>query len=254
MFQSCEEVIEIPLEESGTQLVIEAKLQEGSHPFNVAVSYSSSYYDSSLPTPVIDAEVTLTDDEGIEYSVPHLSNGIYSIPFQASAGEQYILKVQVGEETYQAVSFLPDPVSLNELIPEYQPVNPGGNPGYQVFVRFNDPAGEENYYRLRHSVDGNLQNSNEDYQVTNDNIFDGGEARLPLFQQTFESGSLVGIELIHFDQSSYDYFNSLSDIVSTAGGPGGATAAPGNPVTNWSGGCLGYFSAYSSDTLSIRIP
>ena len=252
---SCEEVIDIPLDSTDPTLVIEASLKEGTQPFNVFISYSSDYYNPELPTPVVDAEVILTDGEGQEFAVPHVNSGVYSLPFTAVAGDMYQLTVRTGGEEYQATSFLPESIEIMELIPEYQEVNPVGDPGYQVSVRFQDPGGMANFYRLRHSINGELQNGGEDMQVVNDNIFEGGEAQLPLFQQTFDSGDLVSIELIHFDEASYDYFNSLADISGGGGsGPGGATAAPGNPLSNWSGGCLGYFSASSSDTLSIRIP
>lgn len=251
---SCEEVIEIELEESGPFLVVEAGLQEGNHPFQVVISYSSSYYDNNLPTPVLDAAVTLIDGEGNEFNIPHASNGIYMLPFEASAGKQYQLRVAVDNQVYEAISFLPEAVPLIDLTAEYQEASPFSEEGYQAYIRFSDPAGEENFYRIRHSIDGTLQNGADDLLISNDNLYDGTEARLPLFQKTFESGDLVEIELIHFGADSYDYFNSLADISGSDGGPGGATAAPGNPTTNWTNGCLGYFSAYNSDKLSLMIP
>ena len=92
-------------------------------------------------------------------------------------------------------------------------------------------------------------------QVINDDFNDGADARFPIMGDIFQSGEFVEVELRHLDKPAYDYFKSLVDIVA-AQGLGSGIAAPGNPLTNWTGGTriLGHFTAYSSDTLSITIP
>jgi len=251
---SCEEVIEIDLEDAESQLVIEAKLQEGSQDFTVLISRTSSYFDSALPETVETAAVSLQDDQGNSLSIPHAGNGVYSAAVTGVAGNFYTLRVTEGENTYEAVSYLPQAVNLLGLEPQFSEATPFTDEGYLLFMRFEDPAGTDNYYRVLHRVNGVLQNAADDLQVSNDDLFDGGSARLPLFQKIFTSGDSVEVELLHFDEASYDYFNSLTDIVSQGGGPGGASAAPGNPTSNWTGGCLGYFSASSSSIQALRIP
>ena len=90
-------------------------------------------------------------------------------------------------------------------------------------------------------------------QVLNDNRNDGNQVRTSLMMKTFQSGDLVEIELIHFDEASYNYFSTLGDIIGSSRGPNSGSAAPGNPISNWTNGALGYFSAYSADVAEIVI-
>ena len=124
-----------------------------------------------------------------------------------------------------------------------------------LYFSLKDDGTEDNNNRLLHRIDGVLQNRGEDLQVVDDGLFDGGIARLPMFRKTFNSDETIEVMLRHFDATSFDYFNSLSDIASSEnGGLADGSAAPSNPNTNWDNGALGYFSAFAADTLSIKIP
>jgi hypothetical protein len=52
------------------------------------------------------------------------------------------------------------------------------------------------------------------------------------------------------DKGAYDYFYSLDQITSTNGN----SATPANPVSNISGGALGYFSAHTVRKATAVIP
>lgn len=254
MLTACEKVIDVDLDEADPKLVIEAKLQEGTHEFEVQISYSAPYFENELPEYVNDAEVTLIDGNGNSVKVPFFQKGIYKLDYTALSSMFYTLEVSLDGRNYSASSFLPEKIELNEVYADEAPNNAFAEGDFNVLYRYNDPAGVENYYRVLHAVDGEFQNDGDDLIILNDNLNDGSSARIPLLQKFFNSGETVTIVLIHFDEASYDYFNSLSDIVSDANGPNAGSAAPGNPNSNWSGDVLGYFSAFSSDTLGLEIP
>ncbi|MEM9849464.1 MAG: DUF4249 domain-containing protein [Bacteroidota bacterium] len=251
---ACEKVIDVDLEESDPQIVIEANLQAGEHDFVVNISETADYFDNQLPTSIEAAAVRLVAEDGTITMIPWSSSGQYRTTMTAMPKQTYRLEVQIGEALYQASSFLPERVALLNLETEFQEARGPLDEGYLVFSRFQDDGAVDNYYRFLHSVDGVLQNDGDDLQVSDDNFFNGGTARLPLFQKIFNPGEEIELILQHFDAASFDYFNSLADIVSSGDGAAGGSAAPGNPNTNWSNGALGYFSAFSSDTLSIQIP
>jgi hypothetical protein len=71
-----------------------------------------------------------------------------------------------------------------------------------------------------------------------------------VFSRDFEvkKGDVVTVEMQCLDKESYDYFYSLFSI-----GNNGPGATPTNPVSNISGGELGYFSAYTSQKQTIEI-
>lgn len=253
-FTSCEKVIDVDLNDSEPQLVIEAQLMEGTQKFYVQISQTTSYFDEEQAIHINNAIVNLRDNEGMEVAIPFLSNGNYQAVIEAAAGKNYTLEVTIDERTYVASSYLPTKVELIDLETQFQEANAFLDEGYLIFSRFQDDPNITNYYRIIHLVDDVLQNTGDDFQVVDDNLFDGGLARVPLFQQIFNAGEAVTVVLRHMDKASYEYYNALTDIVTNEGGPNAGSAAPGNPTTNWSGGALGVFTAYASDTLSVVIP
>jgi len=50
------------------------------------------------------------------------------------------------------------------------------------------------------------------------------------------------------DEPTFDFFNTLSDVLNNQNGP-----APANPNTNIQGGALGYFGAFTSSKKQIIV-
>jgi hypothetical protein len=53
------------------------------------------------------------------------------------------------------------------------------------------------------------------------------------------------------DRNIYNYFFTLANV--TSNNSGFENATPANPVTNLTGGALGYFSAHSTQQTRIRV-
>ncbi|MEZ4685949.1 MAG: DUF4249 domain-containing protein [Bacteroidia bacterium] len=250
---SCEEVIDIDLNSEDPKLVIEGSLKADEERFEVKISETTDFFDAETKRRIEGAAVVLYDDTGNEWMLSGEGDGLYATDIEPREKTSYRLSVTIDGTEYLAESYLPEAVAILGLETEYQT---GGGPieaGYQMFVRFQDDASVENYYRLKISVDGVFQNSGDDLRVTDDRLFNGGRARVPVFQAVFQEGETVEVELVHFDNASFEYFNSLMDIVANQEGPNGSTAAPGNPISNWSNGALGYFSASSSGRQTIVV-
>lgn len=255
LFASCEKVIDLDLDESEPQLVVEANLDASANTISVIITRSTDYFNSTELERINGAEILLTDAQNNVISIPEVSDGFYFLDLSdVEENQVFNLDVTVEDETYSAQSFLPESIEIEQLSALFQEENAFFDEGYQVRFLFADPGNEANYYRIQHSIDGVEQREGSDMQILDDNLFNGGQADLPIFQHVFLSGEVIEVQLLHFDESSFDYFNSLSDIVNSGGGPGGASAAPGNPITNWSGDILGYFSAYSKSTQEITLP
>ncbi|MEL7427434.1 MAG: DUF4249 domain-containing protein [Bacteroidota bacterium] len=252
---ACEQVIDVDLNESDPQVVIEARLEAGQHDFEVLISETTSYFSNETAVYRNDAQVRLLDNVGGMIEVPLESNGLYRTSVNAISGQTYTLEVSLNDKTYMASAEVPQEVVLDELEAEFREAFGPFDEGYQVFLRFADNGERRNYYRQIHAIDGVFELAGEDLQVTDDNLFDGSErARLPIFQRIFDPGVSITVVLQHIDKNSFDYLNSLADIIGEDGGPNGGSAAPGNPTTNWDGDILGYFGAIATDTLQIDLP
>ncbi|MFK7786921.1 MAG: DUF4249 domain-containing protein [Crocinitomicaceae bacterium] len=250
---SCEKVIDIDLNEQDSQIVIEAELEYGSSSFEVMISRTRPYFAAGQTETISDADVRLIDASGVETNLTLISNGRYTAPYNAQIGETYTLKVLVDGTTYTAQSTMPDALPMNGLVSEYQPAFGPFTEGYAVYVNFNDPAGVENYFRIKHSWNGIEQTEGSDLTVDNDQLSDGSLSLYPLAaQKSFNIGDTINVRFIQIDETTYDYFSSLQDITGGGTGPA-APAAPGNPVTNWDNNALGYFSAQNPDEAMIVI-
>lgn len=250
---SCEKVIDVDLNSENPQIVIEGSLQADSDNFSVRISKTSDYFEAAQSEIVSNATVVLTDEAGDEMLIAYEGEGMYQTALTPVVNSTYTLAVDIDGERYEASSFLPATVEIIGLEVDYIAASGPIEEGYQLFTRFVDDGSRTNYYRIKHKIDGVLQNGGDDLRVYDDRLFDGGEARLPLIQKIFDEGEVLEIELIHFDEASYEYFNALTDIISQGQGPNGGTAAPGNPNSNWSNGALGYFSASSSSMQTIVV-
>ena len=77
-----------------------------------------------------------------------------------------------------------------------------------------------------------------------------GTITAPLWQAEIERGDTIHVELISMDEANYEYLYTLD----SSNDEGGFSAAPANPRSNLEGNALGYFGAFTTDTLSIIIP
>jgi hypothetical protein len=67
-------------------------------------------------------------------------------------------------------------------------------------------------------------------------------------------GDLIRVELMSIDKAAYDFYLTANSVNASGGngrGPSSTSAAPTNPVTNWSNKALGYFSAYRTSKSEI---
>ena len=138
----------------------------------VKISKSSDYFDPELPETVENAEVSLRDDQGQLWQAINDGDSEYSLVFTPEINTEYTLRVTFDNQIYEAKSTMLDQVSLIEIYSEFEPGNAFNDEGYFVYFRFQDPANAENYYKIEHQIDGVIQNSGDDLQILNDNLFD----------------------------------------------------------------------------------
>lgn len=67
-FASCEDVIDVDLNEGTPQLTVDAVMSNSDENPHVKLSISGEYFDASSVSPVTDAELSLTDSDGNSYA------------------------------------------------------------------------------------------------------------------------------------------------------------------------------------------
>ncbi|HEU4470695.1 MAG TPA: DUF4249 domain-containing protein [Flavisolibacter sp.] len=247
---SCEKVIDLDIEAADKRYVVEGIVtnQPGT-PVEVRLSQTKNFEDENTFSGISGATVTIQVGGSTVYTLAETSAGIYSTTaFTGVPGEQYLLTVNVNGNSFTGLSKMPSQlVSLDTLTVE--DLGFGGSTTKTVSPSYLDPAGLGNSYRFVQYANG-IQAKR--VFVQNDELSDGLRITRPFVDPDgeLESGDIVKVEMQHIDANVYRYWYSL-DQASTGSGQ---SAAPSNPVSNISGGALGYFSAHSISTKVIQVP
>ena len=241
---SCTKVIDIDLNEEDQKLVIEGTILEGDTTHRVRITKTLNF-DESIAYPVVnDAVVTVVDNLGNAGTFTSVGNGWYELTgYTGIPGRTYVLTVVAEGKTYTASSKMPDILNMDYLDVTYFPF------GTDTFINVTpvrlDQAGISNYYSFDIIINDTLQKG---IYLQDDQFADGNYIMQPLFGPNFKKLDTVTVRLANIDRPVYDYFNQLATNTNGQG------ATPANPVSNFSGGCLGYFSARTTDVKTVVIP
>lgn len=245
-FASCEKVIDLDLNTSSPQMVIEGNISDAPGPYLVKLSKTVNYSDANTYPPVSGALVIVSDNTGITDTLTETVTGSYQThSIIGVQGRTYELKVSAEGQNFSAVSTMPCKVNLDSI-----QFNLYSEPGesektFAVVPLYLDPVEFGNSYRFFFSANGK---EDKTYQVGNDNIGNGRVNQQPFFSDDvkFRKGDTVKVIMLCIDINTYNYYYTLSQI-GGGGIIGGAT--PSNPPGNISGNkALGIFSAFTTQT------
>lgn len=242
---SCDKVIELDLGNRTGELVIEGKITDIDGPQYVKLTTNVPFTNTNTYPPVTGATVLINDDQGNSFPFTETSAGTYSIDLlKGISGRTYTMSVTSNGKNYKASSVMPVLVNLDSVSTKASLFD---NKKRLLTVHYQDPAGIANQYRLVIYVN--------DVQVKavfalNDEFNDGKYVHMEIRQDDIDiySGDRVTIEMQCIDRPVYTYWFTLAQQQES--GPGGSVT-PTNPPTNISPVTLGYFSAHTSQTLSI---
>ena len=246
---SCEEVISIDLNTASPRLTVTAIVTDQPGPYEVVLSKTESYFSSNdLFTAVRSAVVTISDDAGNSEILPETVPGTYlTSALQGVNGRTYHLKIVAENQTYEADSYLPYPIALDSVISQKvtTTTHKVSSNSYYLKCMFEDPVGSADYYRVESTV-ASTDTLASVYQIYSDQVTDGQKIIFPLLRPTFILGDTALVELYHINTSNYDYFKTANNILRNKKGPMAAASAPqANPLTNISGGAMGYFGTFA---------
>lgn len=249
-FSACEKVIEFDLSDSKPVVVIEAIITN-KQPFTVLVSKTSPYFGTKTDNFVSGAKVSVRIEGGKPVYFKETVPGVYQLDnIRVSTGYWYIVDVECEGIVYSARSFMNETVPIVNLSFSYFDGYGILDSGYKVNTFFNDPAGKENYYRLKYSVNNKPADDRGEISIYSDKLFDGKLIGLGHRSTVFNETDTLTIELQSIDAATYNYFLTLESI---SGNGMQQTASPTNPTSNFNNGALGYFSAYSFDQRTVVI-
>jgi hypothetical protein len=260
VFISCQKVINIDLNSSSPQLVIEASISNRPGPYFVKLSKTVNFDNITTIPAVKGANVEISDSSGNIETLTEVRNGIYKTnTMQGVPGQKYKLTIKTDGQTYESVSYMPYPVenlklNIKHELEDGPSIGYSGNDPpirYQVYYEIKDPGQYKNYYRF---IEYNKSGETSSRRVFDDQ-FNNGKLIADEFRlhdtSNFRPGDIVVIELQNIDQGTYNFFRTLRGGIS---GLSFLSASPANPISNISNNGLGYFSAYSVNVGILVIP
>lgn len=244
-FISCRKEITLDLENESNKVVIEALVSAGAGPHIVQLTRSVGFEASNAFPAISNATITLGDDLGNSEQLTETGPGIYSTATLEGAQDRtYQMTAVVDGTTYTGQCRMPVAVPLDTLridsFPSFGTWTKIIIPGYT------DPAGSADYYRFIVRVNGEKQTG---INIESDRFTNGNEVQQPLFVNglELESGDVVEVTMECIAPEIYDYFFTMAQNVDNA-------STPADPVSNISGGALGYFSVRATSTKTVVVP
>ena len=196
------------------------------------------------------ATIVLSEDGYVLDTLLYKSNGYYVSDCQGYEGSKYTIDIYLDGHHFQSSSVMQAEPQFSSFRFVWKDVLTER----MLFadLKINDIKGQNNYYFMH------IYRNNIGYRwaVMDDSHNPGGELQ-QLFSCTTErnldkndddglkDGDKIHVEIRSIDRRTYDYFYSLQ-VMQNSGT---------NPVQNFTGGCLGYFSAcyiISHDTVFRR--
>lgn len=246
---SCKKVIDLKLSDADAQLVIEGNVTDLPGSQYVLISRSVPFGNTNTYPTVSGAVVKVTDNtNNSTFTLRETSPGSYSSSsFFGRSRRNYTLRVTLDGKTYSATSEMPDKVFLDSVGVSLQTF--GKTTSKTVAVYYQDPAGVKNQYRMLLYVN-NVQIKN--IFVRNDQFGDGRVVQALLYQDqvTIEVGDRIDVEFQCLDEPIYKYWYTFNQQDNSNFNN---SATPVNPISNFDGNILGYFSVHTVQLRSFVV-
>lgn len=256
---SCTEIIDIDINVSDPQIVVEASIGLNEHA-SVWLSKSINLTDTTYDFPKIrDAKIILTDNYGNTEILKETSwpGNYISSKMIGEAGRTYKISIESEKHYINSTSTIPTFVAIDSFTVINSIYPGGGSPilpnqeadFYEISVKFSDPVNEKNYYRCILLLN---ESRNAGTYVYEDRLTNGKlmESYMVIYSPSIKTGDIISVELQCIDKSVYEYFKSMGN---SAMGPRNSSS-PANPYTNLTGTSLGYFSAHTVERREYIVP
>lgn len=246
---SCEKVINLELTDAETRIVVEAVLKDSPGNNYILLSKTSAVYTDQNFDKISGADIRVKDKDGNEFIFPEDVNfpGKYTNPtFSVLPNNDYELTVIAEGETITSKCHSFAKPKIDALIYYPSPFGFGAttDTAYTIEYFSVDNPNEVNHYRVRIWI--NQEEQREFLYIGNDDFINGIAYNAPFFGADAYVGDTVFVELITLDKANYTYLYTLSSNASNS-------TSPANPTSNLNGNAIGYFGAFSTDTMSIVI-
>lgn len=251
---ACEKEIDIDLNSTDPKLVIEALLDDSGKGAWVKLTQTVNFSDT-IGNPVQSGAlvVLVRISDNRRDTLQQLPDSAYILPnYVPVYGQEYAFEITHQGDFYRATARMPQPIAIDSLVID-PTFGTGGLPGGPsdvtnqrnalLYAFYQDPPNAVNHFQLQAFQNDTIT---DNLFLYNDEVNSGGFQVSPVFVQTYINGR-IKVELHHIDGAVFRYLTNLNTNI------GQGSASPANPISNFSGGALGYFKLYATTFAELQL-
>lgn len=227
VFISCEDEIEVDLEEGKSQLVVDGFVNNDSSLQTVRLTLSAPYFLNRETPQVTDATVEVLGPAGVIYTFVNQQDGnyIYDPTTQGALDSTlfpYKLRIRYDNKEYSCIQKLPPVPQIDSMIQVFEEETSFNEAGYfpEFFAR--DFVGREDWYWIRAFKNGEpIDDDPSSFILSKDAGFFGAEADgfqfiVPIrsaitnSENPFEVGDTSNVELLSITEEVYEFIEQAS--------------------------------------------
>lgn len=247
VFTSCEDVIQIKLDEGSKLLVIDAFINDLRADQKVRLTFTDSYFSGVNPPPVTNGSVVLKDLTSNQvYTFNNAGNGDYVFPITsldtiARINHSYQLEVTYDGNVYSAFTFQKRTTQIDSIQSEYRKPNSfQTNEGYRCTMWARDAPGPIiDYYWIKSFRNRKMYNKGSQINLAVDGAngagADGFIFSPPIARgitprgELFQLNDTCRVEIHSISEETYKF---LSQVISQTTNSGLFATTPENVKTN----------------------
>jgi hypothetical protein len=242
---SCEDVVQVKLDEGDPMVTIDAFINDMQSPQKVRLTYTDPYFSQKPNEPITGASVKLKDlSTGMDYIFTDNSNGNYlwTPTDTLRVGHEYELTVTHQGIVYKSYSRMNRTTRVDSLVSEYREGGGFSNaePGYKfAFLGFDLPGDTIDYYWIKSYRNGIFFNRGGDINICANAAYGVGADGFPFiapvaesvtpFGELFQKGDVCRVEIHSINLETYNF---LTQVITQTTNSGLFATSPENVKTN----------------------
>ena len=231
----CQTVIDAKLDTGPTQLTVDGTITDQPGAQTIRLTQTAPYFNNSLAPAATGATVSVSDKAGRTFAFTDPDkDGYYVWQPKTSdtlgrVGQTYSLNITYQGETYRASSTMNRVPAVDSLIFRKKKLNPlSTTEGYQAEFYARDLPGATDYYQVKYSRNGVLQNKARDIITLKDASFSGsantdGFVFIRPFRQSINPDSLyalndvVQVQILSITPEAYEFWQQFAQQITNGG-------------------------------------
>jgi len=238
---SCEKTIDIDYHTAPTQYVVEASVTATG--MTARLSTTNAMDDNSGSSDISEADISVSGSDGSSSRLYYTNNGFYRAAAKGTPGISYTIDVSLDGRHFTSTSTMQQAPKVNSFKVIRKKITTEWFQMGKLLIQ--DQPNEDNWYFMhiyrndvgyRWAVMSDRNDPNKELQQLF-SFFREGSGDSDVLRE----GDRLRVEVRAIDQRAYDYLYSMQVMEATGT----------NPIQNFAGGCLGYFSAYGETTVNM---